>query len=77
MDAQNRADLIDLAPTAEHRSRVRLLREFDPASLHSSDLDVPDPYYGGPHGFGHVFDLVQRACDGLLDHLRREHLQRR
>jgi protein-tyrosine phosphatase len=77
MDTQNRADLVDLAPSVEHRSRVRLLREFDPASRGSSNLDVPDPYYGGPDGFGRVFDLVQRACDGLLDHLRDEHLQPR
>jgi protein-tyrosine phosphatase len=44
-----------------------LLREFDPASVGSGDLDVPDPYYGGPRGFQDVLDLVQAACVGLLD----------
>jgi protein-tyrosine phosphatase len=33
-------------------------------------LDVPDPYYGGPDGFRLVFDLVEAACRGLLDHVR-------
>lgn len=32
--------------------------------------EVPDPYYGGRDGFQHVFDLLEAACDGLLDHLR-------
>jgi protein-tyrosine phosphatase len=34
---------------------------------------VPDPYYGGPRGFDEVFDICERACRGLLDHLRRAH----
>jgi len=34
--------------------------------------DVPDPYYGVSQGFELVLDLVERAGEGLLDHLRRE-----
>ena len=34
------------------------------------DLDVPDPYYGGPDGFETVLDQVEAACRGLLDELR-------
>jgi protein-tyrosine phosphatase len=30
---------------------------------------VPDPYYGAAEGFDHVLDLLEDACDGLLDHL--------
>ncbi|WP_430462405.1 low molecular weight protein-tyrosine-phosphatase [Thalassolituus sp. LLYu03] len=29
--------------------------------------EVPDPYYGGDTGFQHVLDLIEDACDGLLD----------
>lgn len=32
---------------------------------------VPDPYYGGVQGFEHVLDLVEDACDGLLQHIQR------
>ena len=49
---------------------MRLLREFDPAAVAAGDLDVPDPYYGGPHGFDRVLDLVEAACRGLLDEVR-------
>ena len=31
--------------------------------------DVPDPYYGGPDGFARVFDAIEAACRGLLDHV--------
>jgi protein-tyrosine phosphatase len=45
-------------------SRVRLLRSFDPAA--SGDLDVPDPYYGGPEGFDEVLVMIEAAMPGLL-----------
>jgi protein-tyrosine phosphatase len=67
MDRENERDLLARAPDPEARAKVRLLREFDPASVAAGDLDVPDPYYGGPNGFEHVLDLVQAACRGLLD----------
>ena len=70
MDAANRRELLALAPSAEDQARVRLLREFDPASAGRADLDVPDPYYGAAGGFEEVLDLVQAACAGLLDEIR-------
>ncbi len=65
-DRENLAHLRALAPDEESRSKVRLLREFDPDSDGARDLDVPDPYYGGPDGFEEVLDLVEAACRGLL-----------
>ncbi len=70
MDRSNLRDLRELAPDEPARERVRLLREFDPASAGASDLDVPDPYYGGPGGFDEVLDLVGAACAGLLAEIR-------
>jgi protein-tyrosine phosphatase len=70
MDRDNLAALRRLAPP-DRRDEVRLLRSFDPAA-EPHDLDVPDPYYGGPSGFDDVLGLVERACDGLLDQIRRE-----
>lgn len=51
---------------------VRLLRSYDPDSVASGDLDVPDPYYGGPNGFTHVLDVIEAGCRGLLEQVRRE-----
>jgi low molecular weight protein-tyrosine phosphatase len=65
MDRVNRAAVARLAAGLESPARVHLLREFDPEA--AADLDVPDPYYGGPTGFERVHDLVERACAKLLD----------
>lgn len=71
MDANNRADLLALAPDDLSRDKVLLLRSFDPDA--EPDAAVPDPYYGGPDGFEEVFAICQRACRGLLASLRREY----
>ncbi len=67
MDGSNLRNLRRLAPREGARAQVRLLREFDPAA--AGDLDVPDPYYGGPGGFEEVLDLVHAACVSLLERL--------
>ena len=71
LDRENLSALVRLAPDAQARAKVHLLREFDPASPPHSD--VPDPYYGDVDGFERVFDICEAACRGLLEHLRRTH----
>jgi protein-tyrosine phosphatase len=68
MDRENLQHLLAIAPDEDAAEKVRLLREFDPAS--AGELDVPDPYYGGERGFETVLDHVQAACRGLLAELR-------
>ncbi len=71
MDRDNLAGIRALAPDEDAAGKARLLREYDPASAGAPDLDVPDPYYGGPQGFETVLDQVEAACRGLLDEIRR------
>ena len=52
----------------EHRRKLRRLTEF--CRRHEASV-VPDPYYGGHDGFEHVLDLVEDACEGLLEHVRK------
>ncbi len=68
MDASNRDDLIE---SGAPRERVRLLRSFDPllAGMPERSLDVPDPYYGAAGGFDEVYEMIHRACTGMLDEL--------
>jgi len=70
MDGSNQHALRQLAPDEQAREKVRLLREFDPASAGQHDLDVPDPYYDSQRGFEIVLDQVQAACEGLLEYAR-------
>ncbi len=70
MDRGNLQDLKDLESGSGSDAAIRLFREFDPEQ--DGDPDVPDPYYGGPDGFQRVFEMVDRTCAALVDHLRRE-----
>lgn len=70
MDTQNLARIRRVADRAGGPAEVSLLRSFDATA--EDDAEVPDPYFGGPRGFEEVHDLVERACRGLLDHIRQE-----
>ena len=48
--------------------RISLLMPFSRQQPNAQD--VPDPYYGGLAGFEHVLDLVEDACEGLVERLR-------
>ena len=65
MDEENKSDIEYLAPSHESKSKVHLLREFDP--LGGPEASVPDPYYGGIDGFEAVYDIVERSCSSLFD----------
>jgi protein-tyrosine phosphatase len=50
------------------------MARIEPITRHCSRFqvrDVPDPYYGGEAGFEYVLDLLEDACLGLLQELRR------
>ena len=64
MDNQNLARLKSLAP-ADQQYKVRLLLQYG----NSGNREVPDPYYGGDHGFDLVLDLIEASCRELLDKL--------
>ena len=63
MDRNNYQDILALA-RKDQTDKVRLFRSFDPEI--GGSKDVPDPYYGGPDGFEHVFDIVERTSENLL-----------
>ncbi len=70
MDDRNHRDLTAAAPDGSHE-RIRLFMSFAPGSW---PREVPDPYYGGADGFRNVFDMIEAASAGLLDHIRQRHL---
>lgn len=69
MDDDNLAWLRARAP-AGCRARV------EPLLLHAQrtagPTAVPDPYYGPAAGFEQALDLIEEACDGLLQAVRAE-----
>lgn len=71
LDLSNVRNLQKLTKDEVARGRIHLLRDFEPGGAKGEE--VPDPYYGGPKDFDHVFTLCERACMGLLAHIRAQH----
>lgn len=63
--AMDRSNYENLVALGESETKVHLLRQFGG----DSELDVPDPYYGGDDGFTEVLDILERNCEALLDDL--------
>ena len=70
MDRSNLKDLKEYRDGVGGRAALYLLREFDPSG--GPGAEVPDPYYGGPDGFEHVYEMVERSCRHLLKHIQGE-----
>lgn len=69
MDRQNLAAILRQGCPP---SKALLFRTFDPTSWHAPEqdpwnLEVPDPYHGGPAGFEDGFAMVHRTTCALLD----------
>ncbi|OAY51437.1 putative low molecular weight protein-tyrosine-phosphatase slr0328 isoform X2 [Manihot esculenta] len=77
MDKQNREDIMEAfnrwrfretLPDDAHK-KVKLMCSY---CKNRDETEVPDPYYGGPQGFEKVFDLLEDACESLLDSILEE-----
>jgi protein-tyrosine phosphatase len=62
MDGANYDHLTRRAP-AEHRHKIRRILSF---SRRFPNLDVPDPYYGGPQGFEENIAMIEDAIANLV-----------
>ena len=69
MDANNLADLRALHPSP--RAEIRMLGSFSTWADPDDPPNVPDPYYGGDSGFEAVLDMIEKACDPVIDHVLR------
>lgn len=75
MTASHMRMLLRMLP-AEDRSKVRLYRSFDPAlprpeAGRESDLDLVDPWYGGPHEFDVAISQIDHVAPFIVDWVRR------
>ena len=68
MDDEN-LHLINYYAPPNPRAQIRLFLSMANDLGRACRTTVPDPYYGGAHGFDDVFDLVSRGCDAILDEL--------
>ena len=64
-DNANYRDLLSICPN-DLVHKVQLFLAFGDMSEH----EVPDPYYGGERGFEHVLDLIEVACENIINKIR-------
>ena len=69
MDESNRYDLEAICPSG-YQDRIHMFLDFAKTDLR----EVPDPYYGQGRGFEIVLNLVEDASEGLLAHIRQNHI---
>ncbi len=70
MDRSNLENLQALCPE-QYLYKLKLFLVFSGCS----EIEVPDPYFGGSAGFDHVLDLVEAAGEGFLAYLAEEALR--
>lgn len=68
MDLENLAELRALEARHPGKARLHLMSDF---SRQFSEKEVPDPYYGGSQGFERVLDILEDACEGLLEEIQK------
>ncbi len=64
MDRSNLSGMVSLVDASKHH-KAHLMMDFAQTDF----AEVPDPYYGGGDGFELVLDLLEQACEGLLEHI--------
>ncbi|KAK1299604.1 hypothetical protein QJS10_CPB13g01644 [Acorus calamus] len=78
MDLQNRDDIIaayerwSLKEPSQKMLRKRPVKLMCSYCKKHKETEVPDPYYGGQQGFEKVLDLLEDACESLLDSILSE-----
>jgi protein-tyrosine phosphatase len=69
MDLENLDNLKTLDDRFQGSAKISLMCDY--AANHGV-REVPDPYYGGARGFETVLDILEDACGGLLEELKKE-----
>lgn len=63
MDSNNLTDILHKARNDSDKNKVRLILDESHPGLKKS---VPDPYYGGQDGFKNVYNLLNQACELII-----------
>ncbi|MFP2994501.1 low molecular weight protein-tyrosine-phosphatase [Spongiivirga sp. MCCC 1A20706] len=66
MDQSNFQNVLKLARTTTHQSKVKLILN---ESFPGKNMEVPDPYYDGDKGFDRVYNMLDHACTIVADKL--------
>lgn len=62
MDTSNYNNIIRLARNKNDEAKVKMIL--------GEGKNVPDPYYGGDHGFQNVYQMLDEACNKIAENLK-------
>ena len=67
MDTSNFQNIKSMTLDAKKTSKVKLILN----EVHTAEnRSVPDPYYGGESGFEKVYQMLDQACDHIIEKIR-------
>lgn len=68
MDDSNYHNIMRMSPDLDSEKKVFRMVDFSRKFNHDH---IPDPYYSGAEGFELVLDLLEDACQGLMDDIKK------
>lgn len=72
MDHSNMRNIKAKAP-GSHKAQLVMMGAFFEHSDGQVLEETPDPYYGHLSDFEALYELLEPACQNLMDHMRHEH----
>ncbi len=67
MDFSNYENILRLSRDTADSQKVEMILNLNNPN---SNMSVPDPYYGGEEGFENVYQLLDAACDRLMEQIQ-------
>jgi len=71
MDENNYNSVKSMSSDPEQTGKIRLMINF--SQRYGYYNHIPDPYYGGSSDFELVLDLLEDACEGLLQTIKNDY----
>jgi protein-tyrosine phosphatase len=72
MDSSVYLDVIRLASGEAHKNKVDLIMN---ELYEGRNISVPDPYYGGMNDFMNVYEMLNKACDRIIEKYKHESIR--
>lgn len=68
MDSGNLREVLRISPPG-HKDKIKYVTAF---AWPGENLEVPDPYYGGREGFEKTYQVLDKACEAIAQHIMHE-----
>lgn len=69
MDKSNYENTLEVTRNKEDAEKVKMILNL---THPNSNKSVPDPYFGGEEGFEEVFQMLDAACDVIIEDLKND-----